>query len=144
MRTISTSIATALIISVVTGAHAAPLDCNSTRLSAMELTKCFPGLFDPRPRQPAGSVPSEKAAPSGGREGDPPGAVPGWEHGNGRLIYGSRESDVISIFVPCRGGMADVIITVRPPHGKVGDKTPIKFKNGAREVQHTATLTELD
>jgi hypothetical protein len=33
---------------------------------------------------------------------------------------------------------------VRPPHGKAGDKTPIKFKNGASEVQHTATLTEAD
>jgi hypothetical protein len=36
------------------------------RLSAMELTKCFPGLFDPRPRQPVDSVPSQKAAPSSG------------------------------------------------------------------------------
>jgi hypothetical protein len=40
--------------------------------------------------------------------------------------------------------MADVDIMVRPPHRKAGDKTPIKFKNAASEVQHTATLTELD
>jgi hypothetical protein len=40
--------------------------------------------------------------------------------------------------------MADIDIMVRPPHGKAGDKTPIKFKNGASEVQHTATLTEVD
>jgi hypothetical protein len=33
---------------------------------------------------------------------------------------------------------------VRPPQGKPGDKTAIKFKNGATEVQHTATLTVLD
>jgi hypothetical protein len=46
------------------------------RLSAMELAKCFPGLFDSRPRQPVGSVPPQKAAPSGGREGDPPEAAP--------------------------------------------------------------------
>jgi hypothetical protein len=146
MRTISTSIAaTALVVSVVTGARAAPLDCNSTRLSAMELTKCFPGLFDSRPRQPADSVPSPKAAPSGGREGaDPPEAAPGWEHQNGRLLYGWPESDVISIVITCRGGMADIDIMLRPPHGKAGDKTPIKFKNGASEVQHTATLTEVD
>jgi hypothetical protein len=69
MRTISTSIATALVISVVTAARAAPLDCTSKRLSAMELTKCFSGLFDARPRQPVDSVPLQKAAPSGGREG---------------------------------------------------------------------------
>jgi len=145
MRTIRTSIAaTALVISVVTAARAAPLDCTSMRLSAMELTKCFPGLVDTRPWEPAGSVPSQKAAPNDGREGDHPEAVPGWEHQDGRLIYGYPESDVISIVMICRGEMADVIIKVRPPHGKVGDKTPIKFKNGAREVQHTATLTELD
>jgi hypothetical protein len=146
MRTISTSIATALVVSVVTAARAAPLDCTSTRLSAMELTKCFPGLLDSRPRQPLDSVPSQKAAPSDGREGAdaPPEAAPGWEHQNGRLIYGWPGSDVVSIVITCRGGMADVDIMVRPPYGKAGDKTPIKFKNGATEVQHTATLTEVD
>jgi hypothetical protein len=40
--------------------------------------------------------------------------------------------------------MANVDIQVRPPGGKPGDKTPIKFKNGTNEVQHTAILTELD
>jgi hypothetical protein len=40
--------------------------------------------------------------------------------------------------------MADIDIRVRPSHGKAGDKTPIKFKNGSSEVQHTATLTEVD
>jgi len=92
MRTISPSIAIALVISVVTAARAAP----------------------------------------------------DWEHQNGRLIYGWPDSDVIYIVITCRGGMADVDIMVRPPHGKAGDKTPIKFKNGASEIQHTATLTEED
>jgi hypothetical protein len=70
MRAISTSIAvTALVISVATAARAAPLDCTSNRLSAIELTKCFPGLFDSQPPQPVDSVPSQKAAPTGGREG---------------------------------------------------------------------------
>ena len=40
--------------------------------------------------------------------------------------------------------MADIDIMVRPPHRKAGDKTSIKFKNGANKVQHTATLTGLD
>jgi hypothetical protein len=147
MQSIRTSIAaTALVISVVTAAGSAPLDCTSMRLSAMELSKCFPGLFDSQPRQPVDTVPSQKAAPSGGREGvdAPPEAAPGWEHQNGRLIYGWPESDIVSIVITCRGGMADVDIMVRPPHGKAGDKIPIKFKNGATEVQHTATLTEAD
>jgi hypothetical protein len=102
------------------------------RLSAMELTKCFPGRFDPRPRQPV-----DDAVVS-------PEAEPGWEHQHGRLVYGWPFSDFIYIVVTCHGGMADVDIMVRPPHGKPGDKTPIKFKNGPNEVQHTATLTELD
>ena len=145
MRTISISIAaTVLVISVVTAARAAPLDCTSKRLDAMELTKCFPGLFDPRRRQPADSVPSQKAPPSGGREGDPPETAPGWEHQDERLVYGWPFSDITYITITCRSGMADVDIRVRPPHGKAGDKTPIKFKNGASEVQHTATLTEVD
>ena len=78
MRTIGTSIATALVIGVVTAARAAPLDCRSVRLSAMELPKCFPGLVDSRPWQPVESVPSQKAAPGGGREGAdaPPEAAP--------------------------------------------------------------------
>src|SRR5262245_43454052 len=146
MRTISTSVAaTLLVISVVIAARAAPLDCTSKRLDATELTKCFPGLFDSRRRQPAGSVPSQKAAPSGGREGDPPEAAPRWVHhtdgglnNDGRLTYG------IYITITCRSGMADIDIRVRPSHGKAGDKTPIKFKNGSSEVQHTATLTEVD
>ena len=144
MRTMSTSIAaTALVISVVTSASAAPLDCTSMRLSAVELSKCFPGLFDSRPQQPMDTAPSRQAAPSGGREGvdAPPEAAPGWEHQNGRLIYGWPNSDIIDILITCRGGMADVNVTVRPPHGKAGDETPIKFNNGATEVSHTATLT---
>src|SRR5262245_39471687 len=145
MRTISTSIAaTVLVISVVTAARAAPLDCTSKRLDAMELAKCFPGLLDSRPRQPVDTVPSQKAAPSGGREGDPPEAAPGWDHQNGRLIYGWPFSDIIYIVITCRGRTADVDITVRPPHGKPGDQTPIKFKNRTSEVPHVATLTELD
>ena len=133
MRTIRTSIAASvLVISIVITARAAPLDCSSMRLSAMELAKCFPGLFDRRPRQP---VDDAVASPE---------AEPGWEHRNGRLVYGWPFSDIVSIVVTCRGGMADVNVMVRPPHGKVGDKTPIKFKNGASEVRHVATLTELD
>jgi len=69
---------------------------------------------------------------------------PSWELQNGRLVYGWQGSDVVGIIITCRDGMADVDIMVRPPHGKAGDKTPIKFKNGASEGQHTATLTELD
>jgi hypothetical protein len=133
MRTIGASIAAAmLVIGIVISARAAPLDCSSMRLSAMELTKCFPGLFDPPPGQP---VDSAAASPE---------AAPSWEHQDGRLIYGWPFSDIVSIVVTCRGGMADIDIQVRPPHGKAGDKTPITFKNGAGEVQHTATLTELD
>lgn len=50
MRTTRTSIAaTVLVISVVTAARAAPRDCTSIHLSAMELTGCFPGLVDTRP-----------------------------------------------------------------------------------------------
>jgi hypothetical protein len=132
MRTIKTSIAaTVLVIGIVTAAGAAPLDCTSMRLSAMELTKCFPGRFDPRRGQPVDSAASQKAAPS-------------WQHQNGRLTYGWPTSDVIDIVIICRAGMADVDIKVRPPRGNAGDTTPITFKSGAREVQHTATLTELD
>jgi hypothetical protein len=69
---------------------------------------------------------------------------PIWQHEDGRLTYGYPNSDIISIVVICRGGMADVHIMVRPPHGSAGDKTPISFKNGANEVEHTATLTEMD
>jgi hypothetical protein len=147
MRTISTSIAaTALLISVVTAARTAPLDCSSTRLSAIELAKCFPGLFGSPPQQPVDSVPSQKAAPNAGREGGDASreAEPSWKHENGRLIYGWSESDFVYIIITCRGGMADVDVIVRPPEGKAGDQTPIKFKNGASEVQHTATLTEAD
>ena len=133
MRMIGPSIAaTVLVISSLVAAGAAPLDCTSTRLSAMELTKCFPGRFDRRPPQP---VDDAVASPE---------AEPGWEHRNGRLVYGWPFSDIVSIVVTCRGGMADVNVMVRPPRGKAGDKTPIKFKNGASEVQHMATLTELD
>jgi hypothetical protein len=71
-------------------------------------------------------------------------AEPSWEYQNGRLTYGWPDSDVGHIVIICRGGMADVDIMVRPPHGKAGDKTPITFKNGASEVQHMATLTEVD
>src|SRR5215831_5301750 len=123
MRTISTLIASALVINGVTAPRAAPLDCTSKRLDAMQLAKCFPGLFDSRPRPP-------KVAPSDGREGDPPEPTARWSHQRGRLIYGYPESDVISIIISCRGGMADVDIMVRPPQGKPGDETPIKFKNG--------------
>ena len=69
---------------------------------------------------------------------------PSWDYQEGRLVYGEPDSDVLNVIVTCRSGMADVDIMVRPPHGKAGDKTPIKFKSGASEVQHTATLTELD
>src|SRR5215831_4863637 len=69
---------------------------------------------------------------------------PSWDYQEGRLVYGEPDSDVLNVIVTCRDGMADVDIMVRPPHGKAGDKTSIKFKNGASEVQHTATLTELD
>ena len=147
MRTMSTSIAAAaLVISVVTAAGAAPLDCTSMRLSATELSKCYPGLFDSWPRQPVDTVPSQQAAPSGGGEGvdAPPEAGPDWTHQNGRLIYGWPDSDMVFIVITCRGGMADVDIMVRPPHGKAGDKTPIKFNNGATEVAHTATLTVVE
>jgi hypothetical protein len=136
MRTISILIASVLVFCVITAPRAAPLDCTSRRLDAMQLAKCFPDS-DPQPRPP-------KAAPSDGREGDLPEPTARWLHQKGRLIYGYPESDVTSIIISCRGGMADVDIRVRPPQGKAGDKTPIKFKNGATEIQHTATLTELD
>jgi hypothetical protein len=71
-------------------------------------------------------------------------AKPNWQYQDGRLVYGWPNSDVVSIVIICRGGMADVDIMLRPPHGKAGDKTPIIFKTGASEIQHTATLTELD
>jgi hypothetical protein len=69
---------------------------------------------------------------------------PTWDVQMGRLVYGWPGSDAVNIIVTCRGGMADVDIMVRPPRGKPGDKTPIKFKNGTSEVGHIATLTELD
>jgi hypothetical protein len=48
---------------------------------------------------------------------------PSWEFQNGRLVYGWPGSDVVSIIITCRRGMADVDIMVRPPRGKAGDKT---------------------
>ena len=134
MRTIGAWIAAAaLVTSTAIAVRAAPLDCTSMRLSAMELTKCFPGLLDHRLRQP---VDTAVASPE---------PEPSWKlQDDGRLVYGWPFSDIVSIVMICRGGMADVIIKVRPPHGKPGDETPIKFKNGTSEVQHTATLTELD
>src|SRR5262245_28177738 len=133
MPTIRTSIAaTVLVISIVTAARATPLDCSSIRLSAMELIKCFPRLVDTRPRQLVdAAVASQKPAPS-------------WGYEDGRLGYGWPFSDIVYITITCRGGMADVFIKVRPPHGKPSDKTPIKFKNRTSEVQHTAILAELD
>src|SRR5262245_61830877 len=58
MRMISTSIVASLLCAVT--ARAAPLDCTSKVLSATELTKCFPGRFDPPPRQPLDSAPSPR------------------------------------------------------------------------------------
>ena len=53
MRTVRTSlVATVLAVSVVTVARAAPPDCTSKRLNAMELAICFPGLFDTPPKHP--------------------------------------------------------------------------------------------
>ena len=137
MRTISILIAGVLVICVVTAPRAAPLDCTSTRLDAMQLAKCFPGSFNGQPRPP-------KVAPNDGQDRDLSEPTPRWSHQKGRLTYGYPESDVTSIIISCRGGMANVDIMVRPPQGKAGDKTPIKFKNGATEIQHVATLTELD
>src|SRR5262245_31457412 len=88
--------------------------------------------LDTRPRQPVDiAVASQKPGPS-------------WGYEDGRLGYGWPFSDIVYITITCRGGMADVFIKVRPPHGKPSDKTPIKFKNRTSEVQHTAILAELD
>jgi hypothetical protein len=70
-------------------------------------------------------------------------AQPSWDYQRGNLVYGWNNSDVLNVFITCRDGTVNVDIMIRP-QGKPGDKTSIKFKNGASEVRYTATLTELD
>jgi hypothetical protein len=140
MRTISTSIAAALVISVVTAARAAPLDCNSTRLSAMELTKCFPGLIDSRPRQPVDSVPSQKAAPSGGREGAdaPPEAAPA-------LRQSAPPTSSLKVDVFCGYDEAECMKQLAGMARRDGDHLRLMLANGqAKTLTTTRQACEAD